>query len=303
MAMTASHLPHLPPPLVTKKNLPSNHPICPPFLVCRVPILREERRRHSREESSQSRANRTEQGKTNGAAAIPRAPDDGHAETSTNTPQNQNDDAPLSPWKNSTAKRDIIKELNDDTSDIHLFIGSYGPGDWKQLKFEQLHLKYARRYQKSNYSYKENMKRLLLHFQNNTGFFGAKKDKEWYTSKNNVSDGYALLFSLYMDRIHSKTLMKMSDEEIWKSHALFQCYSLNDFALLHAADFKEFLARCKNRQETFHWRLKAFNILGGRFRHGTSVEHRMELHRMAVDAIVGVIQYDNENGHPPFDVC
>ena len=70
-----------------------------------------------------------------------------------------------------------------------------------------------------------------------------------------------------------------------------------------AEDFKEFLARCKNRQETFHWRLKACNILGGRFRHGTSVEHRMELHRMVVDAIVGVIQYDYENGHPPFDVC
>jgi hypothetical protein len=71
----------------------------------------------------------------------------------------------------------------------------------------------------------------------------------------------------------------------------------------HPKDFKEFLARCKNRQETFHWRLKAFNILGGRFRHGgISVEHRMELHRMAVDVIVGVIQYDYENGHPPFDV-
>eukprot|EP00985_Skeletonema_marinoi_P007378 scaffold3225_cov149-Skeletonema_marinoi.AAC.1 len=65
----------------------------------------------------------------------------------------------------------------------------------------------------------------------------------------------------------------------------------------HPKDFKEFLARCKNRQETFHWRLKAFNILGGRFRH-----HRMELHRMAVDVIVGVIQYDYENGRPPFDV-
>ena len=53
-----------------------------------------------------------------------------------------------------------------------------------------------------------------------------------------------------------------------------------------STELKEFLARCKNRQETFHWRLKAFNILGGRFRHGTSVKHRMELHRMAVDAVV-----------------
>lgn len=75
------------------------------------------------------------------------------------------------------------------------------------------------------------MKRLLLHLQNNTGVFGAKKDKEWYTSQNNVSDGYSLLFSLYMDPIHSKTLKKMSDEEVWKSHAHFQCYSLNDFAV------------------------------------------------------------------------
>ena len=72
MAMTASHLPHLPPPLVTKKNLPSNHPICPPsFLVCRVPILREERRRHSREESSQSRANRAEQGRQTAPPPFP----------------------------------------------------------------------------------------------------------------------------------------------------------------------------------------------------------------------------------------
>lgn len=53
------------------------------------------------------------------------------------------------------------------------------------------------------------MKRLLLHFQNNTGVFGAKKGKEWYTSQNNVSDGYSLLFSLYMDPIHSKTLKKI----------------------------------------------------------------------------------------------
>ena len=75
------------------------------------------------------------------------------------------------------------------------------------------------------------MKRLLIHFQNNTGVFGAKKGKEWYTSQNNVSDGYSLLFSLYMDPIHSKTLKKMSDEAIWKSHEHFQCYSLDDFAV------------------------------------------------------------------------
>ena len=66
---------------------------------------------------------------------------------------------------------------------------------------------------------------------------------------------------------------------------------------------REFLARAKNRQETFHWRRKAFNILGHRFRHGKSTNHRMKLHKMAVEAVVVMIQYDYENGHPPFDVC
>lgn len=70
----------------------------------------------------------------------------------------------------------------------------------------------------------------------------------------------------------------------------------------HSDEFKEFLARAKNRQETFHWRLKAFNILGHRFRHGKSPEERMRLHKMAVEAVAGIIQYDYENGHPPFDI-
>ena len=293
MAMTASHLPHLPPPLVTKKNLPSNHPICPPFLVCRVPILREERRRHSREESSQSRANRTEQGKTNGAAAIPRAPDDGHAETSTNTPQNQNDDAPLSPWKNSTAKRDIIKELNDDTSDIHLFIGSYGPGDWKQLKFEQLHLKYARRYQKSNYSYKENMKRLLLHFQNNTVIFVPKRIRNGIRVK--------IMWAMATHYCFHFTWTEFIQKHWWR------CQTRRYGNLMHSFSVTVWMTSlcCTQQISRSFWlgaRIVKRSFIG-RFRHGTSVEHRMELHRMAVDAIVGVIQYDNENGHPPFDVC
>jgi len=71
----------------------------------------------------------------------------------------------------------------------------------------------------------------------------------------------------------------------------------------HSSELKEFIARAKNRQETFHWRLKAFNILGGRFRHGVNTNHRMCLHKMAVEAVAGIIQYDYENGHPPFDIC
>lgn len=67
-------------------------------------------------------------------------------------------------------------------------------------------------------------------------------------------------------------------------------------------ELKQFLARAKNRQETFHWRLKSFNILGQRFRHGVTPQERMRLHKIAVEAVTGIVQYDYENGHPPFEV-
>ena len=184
-----------------------------------MPVLREERDPQRRKSQTGNAAsgvpddgNNMGADRTNDDAA-PHATDDG--------------DAPLSPWRNSTAKRDIIKELKDETSDIHLFIGNYGPKDWKQVKFEQLHSKYAARYTKSNF--RENMKRLLLHFQNKTADFSAQKEQKWYTSPSNVSDGYAFLFALYMDKVHSKSLKNMTAEEIWKSHKLFLCYSLDDF--------------------------------------------------------------------------
>lgn len=71
----------------------------------------------------------------------------------------------------------------------------------------------------------------------------------------------------------------------------------------HSSEFKEFLARVKNRQETFHTRLKSFNILGHRFRHGKNTQKKMELHKMAFELVTGIVQYDYDNGHPPFDVC
>ena len=30
---------------------------------------------------------------------------------------------------------------------------------------------------------------------------------------------------------------------------------------------------------------------------------RMSLHKMNVEAMSGIIQYDYEKGHPPFDIC
>ena len=47
----------------------------------------------------------------------------------------------------------------------------------------------------------------------------------------------------------------------------------------HSSEFKEFLARVKNRQETFHMRLKSFNILGHRFRHGKIPKRRWNFTR------------------------
>ena len=70
----------------------------------------------------------------------------------------------------------------------------------------------------------------------------------------------------------------------------------------HSSEFKEFLARSKNRHETFHWRLKSWYILGNCFRHGVSTEDRMRCHAIVANTIAGIVQYDYENGHPPFTV-
>lgn len=51
-----------------------------------------------------------------------------------------------------------------------------------------------------------------------------------------------------------------------------------------------------------HARLKNYKILKNRFYHGASTEEKMELHKMAVQAICTITQYAYENGHPPLDV-
>lgn len=71
---------------------------------------------------------------------------------------------------------------------------------------------------------------------------------------------------------------------------------------LHPKDMQDYISKAKARQETLHTRLKSFNILGNRFRHGKNTKHKMELHKMVVDAICVGVQYDYENGHPPFDM-
>ena len=70
----------------------------------------------------------------------------------------------------------------------------------------------------------------------------------------------------------------------------------------HSSSMKKFIGRVKARQETLHTRLKSFQILQLRFRHGNTTKRRLELHRMAVESVCIIIQYDWENGCPPMDV-
>ena len=67
-------------------------------------------------------------------------------------------------------------------------------------------------------------------------------------------------------------------------------------------EMKKYIGRAKARQETLNGRLKGtFDILGQRFRHNQrTAEMTMEVHQTVVHACLVLIQYDYENGHPPF---
>jgi len=70
----------------------------------------------------------------------------------------------------------------------------------------------------------------------------------------------------------------------------------------HPKEMRTWIGNALARQETLHSRLKYFNILGHRFHHGRSTQQKKDLHQTAVEAVCVIIQYDYENGHPPFDV-
>ena len=67
-------------------------------------------------------------------------------------------------------------------------------------------------------------------------------------------------------------------------------------------ELKQFLGRVKNRQESMHTQLKLFNCLYHCFRHGKSTQDKMDLHKMCVESVLVIVQYDVENGSPIFDV-
>ena len=70
----------------------------------------------------------------------------------------------------------------------------------------------------------------------------------------------------------------------------------------HNEDSKIFFGRAKSRQETFNTRLKFFDVLAGRFRHGKQPKNKMELHKTCFEAVCVLVQYDMENGHPLFEI-
>jgi hypothetical protein len=70
----------------------------------------------------------------------------------------------------------------------------------------------------------------------------------------------------------------------------------------HPIHVFEFLYRAQNRQETYHSRLESYNILTHRFRHGKSSDDKKDLHRMCVEAIAVIVEYDMKY-HPLFEVC
>ena len=84
----------------------------------------------------------------------------------------------LSPthWRNSREKQQIIIELKDESSAIHLVIHRCSDKDVKNVNFSQIMREYAgNKYKLSNF--KVNMKRLLMQKLNKTGAFEVKKNR------------------------------------------------------------------------------------------------------------------------------
>ena len=69
----------------------------------------------------------------------------------------------------------------------------------------------------------------------------------------------------------------------------------------HTPNVFEFLDRAQNRQESYHSRLENYNILTHRFPHGKSTQDKMNLHKMAVEAVAVIVEYDMRY-HPLFEV-
>ena len=120
--------------------------------------------------------------------------------------------------------------MTDETSDIHLLIGHFTPKDFKNVNFKQILQKYAgNQYKMSNF--RNNMKLLLKHHLSKTGPFKVEGVEPWYTSVNNVSRAYSLLFMLYIDPTKCDIISGMTAEQIYESHPQFQLYEPDKFKI------------------------------------------------------------------------
>ena len=60
----------------------------------------------------------------------------------------------------------------------------------------------------------------------------------------------------------------------------------------HSKKVKDFINAAKARQESYHWRLKTYTVLSGRFRHGKSTDEKMAMHKMCTEAVCVIVKYD-----------
>ena len=65
---------------------------------------------------------------------------------------------------------------------------------------------------------------------------------------------------------------------------------------------KELFARIKSMNETANSRFKAFNVVRGPFRHGKNTNDKLKKIKYSVEAVVVLVEYDIESGHPLFEV-
>ena len=167
-------------------------------------------------------------GNTNTTASITDDVNDQPEKGSENN--NNSSHGPPSPWGTSKSKQRVIDELTDETSDIHLLIGHFTPKDFKNVNFKQILQKYAgNQYKMSNF--RNNMKLLLKHHLSKTGPFKVEGVEPWYTSVNNVSRAYSLLFMLYIDPTKCDIISGMTAEQIYESHPQFQLYEPDKFKI------------------------------------------------------------------------
>ena len=132
-------------------------------------------------------------------------------------------------FKHSKVKN--IDEMKDKNSDIHLYVSQYTITNWKGVNFNMIREKHASpKYKLSNF--RENVKRILKNLYNKTGYFKIEEDAidPWYTSANNVSAAYKLLWFMYMDpRGQNRKIDSMPVEQIWRSHPKFQQCKFESF--------------------------------------------------------------------------